>query len=376
MTHRRRNVLLLEPFYGGSHRAFVNGIRRYSRHHVEALTLPARFWKWRMRGAAILLAQRLKNLPGPPDLVLASDMLSVADLKAFLGPEAPPTILYMHENQLSYPVPKGETVDYQFGFTNVTSCLAAERVLFNSKFHRDAFFQALPGFLRMMPDCRPKGIPEAIRKKSSVLPLGCDFATLRPGKKASDRSGALTILWNHRWEFDKAPEVFFEVLYRLQAGRLKFNVIVCGENFQAKPKVFLEAERRLRRRLTHFGYARSRAGYARLLSEADVAISTAIQENFGLSVIEAMYAGCYPLLPRRLSYPEILPPRFHAEHLYENPDDLYRKLRTLLREGVPPAFDRQGLRQDMSRYDWRTLIPRYDEVFDRLGGPSPTIYPP
>ncbi|MFQ5692183.1 MAG: DUF3524 domain-containing protein [Nitrospinota bacterium] len=366
----RRDVLLLEPFYGGSHRAFVDGLRRHSRHRVEALTLPARFWKWRMRGAAIVLAGRMKGLRRRPDLVLASDMLSVADLKALLGPKAPPVLLYMHENQLSYPVPRGETVDYQFGFTNVTSCLAAEGVLFNSAFHRDAFFGALPGFLRMMPDCRPKGVPGEIRKKSSVLPLGCelaDFAPRRASPGGPGRSGPLTILWNHRWEFDKAPEEFFRVLYRLQADRLRFRLIVCGENFQAEPRAFLEARRRLRNRVVHFGFEPSRARYAALLSKADVVVSTAVQENFGLSVIEAMYAGSYPLLPRRLSYPEILPPPFHGDHLYEDAEDLCGRLRALLRGGIPPGFDREGLRRGLSGYDWRVMIERYDRTFDAFG---------
>jgi glycosyltransferase involved in cell wall biosynthesis len=367
MPPKRLNVLLLEPFYGGSHKAFVDGIRKHSRHRVEALTLPARFWKWRMRGAAILLAQRMEALENAPDVILASDMLSVADLKALLGKFSPPVLLYMHENQLSYPVPKGEAIDFQFGFTNITSCLAAEQVVFNSTFHQDAFLRALPGFLRMMPDCRPKGIVEDIREKVSVLPLGCDFAGIFLRPRTPDRSAPLTLLWNHRWEFDKAPEVFFDTLYRLQAERLKFRVIVCGENFQAKPKVFLEAKQRLRRRLVHFGYEPSRARYARLLSQADIVVSTAVQENFGLSVIEAVYAGCLPLLPRRLSYPEILPAAFHEGHLYDSPADLYQRLRALLRHGIPSGFDCDGLRKEVSRYDWRGMIKRYDEMFDATG---------
>jgi glycosyltransferase involved in cell wall biosynthesis len=46
--------------------------------------------------------------------------------------------------------------------------------------------------------------------------------------------------------------------------------------------------------------------------------SAAIQENFGISVIEAMLMGCVPLLPDRLSYPEILPEEFHEHFLYKN----------------------------------------------------------
>jgi glycosyltransferase involved in cell wall biosynthesis len=367
VSETRRGVLLLEPFYGGSHKAFVDGLKRHSRHRVEALTLPDRFWKWRMRGAAILMAERMGTLRRPPDVVLASDMLSVADLKALLGPAAPPILLYMHENQLSYPRPENEREDLQFAFTNVTSCLAAEKVLFNSEFHRETFLKALPALLRMMPDCRPKGIPERIREKSSVIPLGCDLAAFDPIRKPASRPGPPTILWNHRWEFDKAPEVFFEALFRLQADRLRFKLIVCGETHQIKPKIFLEAKRRLRRRWVHFGFEPSRARYARWVSESDIAVSTAIQENFGLSVVEAMYAGCYPLLPRRLSYPEILPAEFHAGHLYDGPEDLCARLRTLLREGLPTTFDPERLRRRMAVYDWRAMARRYDDLFDQCG---------
>ena len=35
-------------------------------------------------------------------------------------------------------------------------------------------------------------------------------------------------------------------------------------------------------------------------------VSTADHEFFGISVVEAIAAGAYPLLPRRLAYPEIL----------------------------------------------------------------------
>lgn len=45
--------LYLEPFFGGPHREFTQGWVAHSRHCIDLLTLPARFWKWRMRGAAL-----------------------------------------------------------------------------------------------------------------------------------------------------------------------------------------------------------------------------------------------------------------------------------------------------------------------------------
>ena len=45
-----------------------------------------------------------------------------------------------------------ETRDYQYGFTDITSALAADRILFNSKTHFRTFFDTLPHFLKMMPE--------------------------------------------------------------------------------------------------------------------------------------------------------------------------------------------------------------------------------
>lgn len=69
----------------------------------------------------------------------------------------------------------GEHMDYQFGFTDITTALVAERILFNSKTHRDAFFTHLPGFLSMMPERRPLWLVNQLREKAGVLYPGCRF---------------------------------------------------------------------------------------------------------------------------------------------------------------------------------------------------------
>src|SRR6476659_8886096 len=82
LTGRRLRILAIEPSYGGSRRAFIENLVNYSRHEVVPLTLPARFWKWRMRGAHYELGRMLNEVPGTFDLVLAGEMLN---LPAFLG---------------------------------------------------------------------------------------------------------------------------------------------------------------------------------------------------------------------------------------------------------------------------------------------------
>ncbi|MCZ7673674.1 MAG: hypothetical protein M5U34_44470 [Chloroflexi bacterium] len=47
---------------------------------------------------------------------------------------------------------------------------------------------------------------------------------------------------------------------------------------------------------------------------------------FGISILEAIYCHTFPLLPRRLSYPELLPPAYHDHCLYTDQADLVKKV--------------------------------------------------
>ena len=114
-------------------------------------------------------------------------------------------------------------------------------------------------------------------------------------------------MWNQRWEYDKDPGTLFRALYGLVAEGSEFRLALAGENFRVVPAEFAEAQARLGERLVHYGYAASLAEYARLLWESDLVVSTALHEFFGVSILEAIYCGCRPVLPRRLSYPELIP---------------------------------------------------------------------
>ena len=358
--------IFLESFYGGSHRDFADGLVSHSRHEIVLATLPARFWKWRMRGAALHFSRAIEH-PREYDGVIATDLMSISDLKALWGSRCPPVLAYFHENQLSYPLPAGEKMDYQFGFTDITSCLAADRILFNSHFHMNSFFEGLGPFIRMMPEYRPVWAQDVIRAKSGVLYPGCDF----PDKAVSADAGygstgedVPLIIWNHRWEFDKQPEIFFSVLDEVASRGCSFRLALLGENFQKKPKPFIEAREKYQDNLVHYGYAEDKEEYRSWLSRGAIVISTAGQENFGISVIEAIRFGCFPLLPRRLSYPEIIPERFHSECLYAGFEDLVEKLDACLSGSTPPRLP--DLQIFVDRYSWKKQIDYYDKALEEM----------
>ncbi len=95
--------LFVEPFYGGSHRTFLDGLIAHAGHEIVPLTLPEGEWRRRMRRGAQELAAMAGEVPGDFDYLVATDML---DLPAFLALTRPrfsatPILLYMHENQFT-----------------------------------------------------------------------------------------------------------------------------------------------------------------------------------------------------------------------------------------------------------------------------------
>jgi glycosyltransferase involved in cell wall biosynthesis len=358
--------LFFEPFYGGSHRDFADGWVTHSRHQIDLITLPARFWKWRMRGAALHFAKKVQN-PSAYDGLIASNLMSLSDLKAQWGADCPSGLVYFHENQLSYPLPAGETMDYQFGFTDITTGVVAERLLFNSKAHKNTFFDTLPGFIEMMPEYRPRWVIEQIQAKAEVLYPGCSFPPGPVNLSPWDLSQPPLIIWNHRWEFDKQPERFFSALDSVLSLDQEFRLALLGENFQVVPKPFLTARERFGGRVVQYGYEPSKETYKEWLRQGVVVVGTAIQENFGISVVEAIRHGCYPLLPHDLVYPELIPQEFHDDCLYSSQEELVEKLSLILANPGYFRDKREDLAGYMEQYSWELVIDKYDDELDRLG---------
>ena len=66
-------ILVIEPFYGGSHRSFIDSLINHSRHDWKLLTLPARHWKWRMRNTPLAIAEQVNSALPEVDVVFVTD---------------------------------------------------------------------------------------------------------------------------------------------------------------------------------------------------------------------------------------------------------------------------------------------------------------
>ena len=103
---KKLNIVLIEPFFTGSHKSWAEGYQKSSKHNLSIISLKGIYWKWRMHGGAITLArifnQHLKK-NGYPDLIMVTDMLNLPVFESFANIADLPIISFFHENSSVTP---------------------------------------------------------------------------------------------------------------------------------------------------------------------------------------------------------------------------------------------------------------------------------
>lgn len=362
------SVVVIEPWYGGSHRVWLDGWTSRSRHDIATLTLPDRFWKWRMRGGAVDLAAQFDQhvaAHGRPDAVVVSGLIDVA---AFAGLArrslgTTPLALYAHENQVLYPLAPNQRPETDLGLANWRSLLAADAIWWNSAFHRDGLLDALPELLGRQPESTDPNLLARVRDASTILWPGVEAADLISTPR-QERQIPL-VLWNQRWDHDKNPHAVFGALAAAANEGIPFELALAGEN-HGHSGLTEQIRADLESRIVHEGWLESDR-YRSLLTEADVVVSAADHEFFGIAIVEAMAGGAVPILPDRLSFPELVGPRWHDAALY--PDgDLRRRIKAVLGDIAGWRERVTGLRESMGRFDVARAAGAHDDAVDQLVG--------
>jgi len=245
----------------------------------------------------------------------------------------------------------GDKFFYQFTSINFNSALSSDGIAFNSHFNCDNFLNNCTKYVKSAADMELSWTIDALREKSCVLYPGIDFNEIdNLGEKPEN--SVPTIVWNHRWEHDKNPEEFFNGLAELENDGIDFRLILLGQSFLSCPKCFEEAQVRFQKKIVHSGFAASYAEYVSLLHQGDIVVSTSLHEFYGIAVIEALRAGCVPLLPARLSYPEL----FENKFLYSK-GKFVQCLRDAVLSRIRP--DPLEVRRLTDKFSWKTLTGRY-----------------
>lgn len=366
-------ITYIEPFYSGSHKKFTDELIRYSQHDYQLLTLDGKHWKWRLYGSAPILAEKFLTTDEAPDLLIIGSMTDVPMFLSLVRKKIGniPVITYFHENQMTYPYKEGGEDDrlkrnLHYGMINYNSAYASDYVLFNSAHNMESFYSSIEKILRKMPDYRHN--IQKVREKSFVMPLGLTLLSLEQQNTPIFPPHLLTnypiILWNHRWEFDKNPTMFFKALYTLKEKKIPFRLIVAGQEYKHSPSIFKEAKEILREEILHFGYP-TKEEYLHFLHIANILPVTSEHDFFGISVMEAIHLGAYPLLPKRLAYPELYSPEENPEIFYADFQELCQKLEKAcidyLEEQKLPTY-----KHITTPYDWCHMAKKYDTFFKSI----------
>lgn len=315
-------ILLLSAYDAASHAYWRKGlVNSFPEYEWTELTLPARYFSWRLRGNSLSWAFNERAvLEQQYDLVIATSMTDLSALRGFVPALATtPTIVYFHENQFAYPESGREFSSVEPKILNIYTALAADHICFNTEYNRQTFLEGCRKLLKKLPDQVPEGLPELIQQRSSVLPVPLisqqdskegstpDLIWSRYQKSeydlCSDRP--LLIAWAARWEFDKGPDRLLAIMRELEQRRVDYRFCILGERFRNYPEEFDRIRKEFAHRIDQFGFAETKEEYFEWLLCADIVLSTATHEFQGLSVLEAAARGCVPVLPDRQAYPEL-----------------------------------------------------------------------
>ena len=337
-------IWLLSAYHADSHAWWAEWLRRELPGQWQLFTLPGRHFRWRLRGNPLSWLDRLPH--EPPDAIIATSMVDLSTLRG-LRPELAgvPSLLYFHENQFAYPVSSAQHSSIDPQMVQLYASLCATRIVFNSVWNRDSFLSGIEHLSERLPDHCPGDLAGRIRPRCQVLPV-----PVQPVRRLG-KDGRL-ILWNHRWEYDKAPGRFAMAVAQLIRSGAGFRLALLGPRGRRTPPSLERIRSLAGNRVLVDGHV-DRKAYQRWLGHADIVVSTATHEFQGLAVLEAVSAGAAPLVPDALCYREQYPEAFR--YPAGDVDALARRLEDWLVEH-PAAPDVSPYLEESLRGKWAATL--------------------
>lgn len=341
-------ILLLSAYDTLSHRYWHQQlVEQFTEFTWTVLTLPPRFFNFRVRSNPVSwwLSEK-ERLKKNYDMVIATSMVDISVLRGlFPNLAATPLWLYCHENQFAYPtslyqqkrlhtqqerneqLPNQQELNQQNLEVKMVffyGCLCADTISFNSHWNRNTAIAGLKNLFAMFPEKWDSQLLTSIEKKSDVLPVPISSPAVqnRLGIANVD-SKNLQLVWNHRWEYDKGPAYLYAFVCALAASEIVCTLHIVGQQFRQQPEAFKQIAELFKGldseslTLGRWGFIEPVEEYQQLLKESDIVLSTALHDFQGVAILEAVQAGCIPLLPNQLVYPELFEPDF----LYDWHDD-------------------------------------------------------
>jgi glycosyltransferase involved in cell wall biosynthesis len=351
--------------------------KHLSNYQWTILTLEPRFYAWRIRGNSLSWAyEKKEQLNEDYDLLIACSLTDLSALRGFVPKIASlPTIVYCHENQFFYPENKessgkrGNPIEQQI--IQIYNFECANKLVFNSEFNRQSCLEGIKKLLKKLPDHVPKKLLENIEKKTRILPVPLDKAPLiiEETKTLGKDKEVFSIVWNHRWEYDKGLSQLEKIVDMLIEKKLPCKIHLLGQQFRTIPDTLKSIVEKLKENKLagNIGFIESRREYFNVLKSSHIILSTSLHEFQGLAVMEAAQAACVPVLPKRLSYCEFFPEQFLYESNLENSEKesraAFEMLNTRYKEWQKEKLpERQALIVNLP--DWENKKAFYQELIE------------
>lgn len=368
------NFFIAEAYYGGSHALIANLFKEQLTslgYDVHIFKLSPRHWRWRLQSGHISLSDKMNAFTletgKVPDFILTTSMTNTLALKGLLKPSLRKAklITFFHENQLAYPLnpqdisqkAKADFLKFYFSEFHLSQCLGSDHIFFNSNYNYQTTLEGIHDFLKKAPDEKPKNHLEFIKEKAKVIHLGVPIEWLA---QPSWKERPYRILWSHRLEYDKNPSEFCQLARDLNSSLSNISSLelsLLGEQ-RAQEDPFQSLKLEFGSQVIHTQRLESRDHYLNELKNCRLLPVTSHQEFFGISVMEAIFQGVIPLLPNRLSYPELIPIELHQDLLYKNYEDLKSKAHTLITDGLTPRKTTL-LRDHCQKFQTNPFIERF-----------------
>ncbi len=150
-------------------------------------------------------------------------------------------------------------------------------------------------------------------KRAFVLPIGISLTTSRPDKQTfiqryPELKGHRLVLFMGRLHNKKQPDILIKAFSQLVKKEQRLSLVLAGPVDMEYKKVLQElvASLGLNDKVVFTGLL-DRNAVLDVLSAADIFVLPSLQENFGISVAEAMSAGCPVVISDRVDLaPDVL----------------------------------------------------------------------
>ena len=349
-------VLLIESYGAGSHLRIARLLQETSRHRIDIIRLGREHWRTLALTGHRAIAEALSALPDQAyDLLIFSGPADVRLVAAAI-PSAwrpIPLAVYFHESQWTYPAGALDRIPHLVNHLETLEHCAA--IWFNSRYHRDTFFTSAWRHQHPVVRSLARVILPVQTHKSSVL-----YPPVRVEEHPARRNETLTIAWSARWEQEKRPDLMLAIMRSVLAAGLQVRLHILGcapERWRAE----LRVDPRLREIIHPASGYLPRAEYEAVLAQADVWLSTAEHEYFGVAALEAVVLGAVPVVPAALAYAETLPSAFTYP-----PGNACAAAQRILRVSQAGRPRSGAWTIDARRFHYRAAVGRFDDAIERV----------